>query len=173
MKYRNLTFLFFFFMVLTSYSQTKEESKFRFRSASLGLGICAGEINEGGVSVYLDATTEYDKNLFSFTYSTGAELNLFDASRNYYEYALLYGREVSVSRIIKLESSLGLAYFNVIYKNGATDFKKISESVVGVPLKLKLLFYVSKNMALGLNPNVTFNSIENTYSAHLVIQYKF
>jgi len=164
------TVLLFFFV--NSYSQSSEK-KLKFRSISAGFGICAGEINDGGINGYLDVTTAYDKNLFSFAYSTGAEFELFDASRNYTEIAALYGREINLSRIIKIESYIGLAYFNVNYKNDDTNFNSKSESAIGIPLKVKLLFYVSKNFALGLNPNITFNSIENIYSANFILQYKF
>ena len=157
---------------MNCYSQTSDK-KLKFRSISAGIGICAGEINDGGINGYLDVTTAYDKNLFSFAYSTGAEFELFDASRNYTEIAALYGREINLSRIIKIESYIGLAYFNVNYKNDDTNFNSKSESAIGIPLKVKLLFYVSKNFALGLNPNITFNSIENIYSANFILQYKF
>lgn len=164
------TVLLFFYV--NSYSQSSEK-KLKFRSISAGFGICAGEINDGGINGYLDVTSGYHKNLFSFAFSSGAEFELFDASRNYTEIAALYGREINLSRIIKIESYIGLAYFKVNYKNDATDFYSQSESTIGVPIKIKLLFYTSQNFALGLNPNVTFNSIENTYSAHVILQYKF
>ena len=53
------------FMVVTCYSQAKKDNKIRFKSISGGLGICAGEINTGGLSAYIDVTTAINKNLLS------------------------------------------------------------------------------------------------------------
>lgn len=172
MKFIYILVVVFFFMSTDSFSQSKTDSKLRFQSISTGIGICAGEINAGGISAYIDASMLVDKNLFSFAISSGAELNLFDESRDYTEIAFLYGRELTLSRVIKLEPQVGLAYFKVRYKNGETDYRLQSESAVGLPLRLKLLFYVSSHIALGLNPNVTFNSVENTYSVNIILQYK-
>lgn len=163
----------FFFMFMNCYSQSKLDTKIRFKSISTGLGICSGEINTGGICAYIDATASIHENLFSLAISSGSEFNLFDASRNYNEIAFLYGRELNLSRIIKLETLVGIAHFKVSYKNGDTDFILQSKSAIGFPIKLKLLFNVSKHFAFGLNPNVTFNAIENTYSANHIFQYNF
>ena len=48
----------------------------------------------------------------------------------------------------------------------------MSESTIALPIKIKMLFYVSKNFALGLNPNLTLNKIDNIYSGNLVLQWK-
>ena len=168
-----ITFAIAFFLIfLNSFGQSSE-SKLKFRSISTGFGIFSGEINSGGINAYIDIATAIRKNIFTVAYSTGSELDFFDKSREYYEVGLLYGRELHLSRIIKLETHIGLAHFEVRYKNSDNDFVLRSESALAVPIKVKWLCYLSRKVALGLKPNITFNTAENIYSAHVIIQYKF
>jgi hypothetical protein len=164
--------LLLIFCITTNYAQ-ESASSLRIKSISSGFGIVGGEQNDGGLNFYIDLTTNYKKNLISVSASLGSEFNLFDASRDYKEYGLLYGREMNLNKTFKIEVHSGIAIFKEIYKNGSTNFKEVSETAIGLPVKVKLLFYVSDHFALGLNPNITINSIDTIYSGNLIFLYRF
>lgn len=153
--------------------QAQENKKLKFKSMSTGFGISSGELNSGGTDAYIDVSANLGQTLFSIAITAGSEFNLFDAKRNFNEYALLIGRELNVSKIVKIEILSGIALFKETYKNDETNFETHHQSAVGIPFKLKLLFYTSKRFALGINPNFTINSIENTITGNLVFQYNF
>lgn len=163
---------FLVLLPVKNFSQNLKKETYGFKSLSTGIGICSGQKNDGGLNFYIDLTTEYKKNLFSLSFSTGAEFNLFDASRDYKEFDLLYGREFKLADFFVIEAYTGIGIFNESYKDYSSDFKKMSESTIALPIKIKMLFYVSKNFALGLNPNLTLNKIDNIYSGNLVLQWK-
>ena len=166
-----LFFLIAFFCCNIGLAQNKNLLK--FKSISTGFGICVGELNDGGLNFYIDATTEFKRNLFTFSFVAGGELQLFDASRDYKELDFMYGRELTIYKFFKTEVNTGIAIFNEVYKNGSTNFNKVSETAIGLPIKVKLLFYVSDHFAFGLNPNITINSIDTMYSGNLIFQYRF
>lgn len=167
----NLIFLIAFFCCNIGFAQNKNSLK--FKSISTGFGICGGEQNAGGLNFYIDVTTDFKRNLFTLSYVAGGELQLFDASRDFKELDFMYGRELTVFNFFKIEAHSGLAIFNEAYKNGSTNFIKTSQTVIGIPIKIKLLFYTSNHFALGLNPNVTLNSLDTMYSGNLIFQYQF
>lgn len=162
-----------------TFAQNSKQNKLIFKSISTGFGICAGKENmEGGLDFYIDATTALRKNLFSLSFMAGEEFNfdLFDPSpkhRDFKEYGILYGRELKISKIIKLETHTGVSIFKENYANESTNYVHKSETVIGIPIKIKILFYPLSHFALGLNPNINFNSIETTYSGNIIIQYSF
>lgn len=152
-----------------------QEHKLKLHSISFGLGFLgsASESSSGGFNINADMTTNYNKNLFSFNINAGGELRLFDASENYTALNITYGRALELSNWFTIEGHLGLGYFNYSLKDSSTDFMTISRSTIGIPLRVKLLFYTGRHFAIGLNPNVNFNSLVNTYSGNLIFQYKF
>jgi hypothetical protein len=166
------------FLVSTyMFSQNNGENKLEFKSISAGFGVCAGDINDGGMNFYIDATTGLKKNLFSVTLVAGGELQLGlggsnTPKRDFKEFDLLYGREFKVYRFFRIETHSGLAVFNEVYRNGSTNYKEVSETVIGLPIRIKFLFYTSNHFALGFNPNAIINSVDTIYSGNLIFQYK-
>lgn len=174
------TFLLLVLCYCTSlvFAQSKNENGLKFRSISAGFGVCVGKINDGGLNFYIDATTALKKNLFIASIVTGGEAQIdmggsIISKRNFKEFDLLYGREMNVYKFFKIETHIGLAVFNEIYRNGTTNFNDVSETVIGLPIKIKILLYSYDHFALGINPNVTINSIDTMYSGNLILQYKF
>lgn len=124
-----------------TFAQNGNENKLIFKSISTGFGICAGKENkEGGLDFYIDATTALRKNLFSLSFMAGEEFNfdLFGPSpkhRDFKEYDILYGRELKISKIIKLETHTGVSIFKENYANESTNYVHKSETVIGIPIK--------------------------------------
>jgi hypothetical protein len=160
-----------------AFSQISNKNNLELKSLSTGFGVCAGELNDGGIDFYIDATTAIKKNLLSVSLVAGGELqlNLGGSNvpkRDFKEFDVLYGREFKIYRFFKIETHIGLAIFNEVYRNGSTNFKDVSETVIGLPIKVKFLFYTSNHFALGFNPNATINSVDTIYSGNLIFQYK-
>lgn len=174
MKRIPLTLFFAMLMSYSGFSQDLDSSGLRFKSVSLGIGITGGSETSGGVAVSADVTMNLNKNLFSLALTSGAEYNVIgSADRNFFAADLLYGREFSISKGIKIETHAGVGLFTEKYNNGDTDFQDVSDSTIGLPIRIKLLFYVSDKFAIGLNPNANFNSIDTMYSGNLIFQYNF
>lgn len=173
MKRISLILVFALFFSISVFSQEQQNSQFYLKSVSAGIGVTGGNETSGGIGFNADVTTALNKNLFSIALATGTELDLFDAHRNFFSADLLYGREFSVTKIFKIEAHAGVGIFSENYKNGDTDFKEVNESALGIPLRLKLLFNITPKFAMGVNPNVNFNSIETMYSGNLIFQYNF
>lgn len=167
----------FAFLLILIYQNSifaqESTNSLRMRSISTGFGLFSGEQYDGGLNFYIDATTEFKKNLITLSYNGGGELQIFDSSRDFKEYGLLYGRELTSINFFKIEAHTGIALFKEVYKDGSTNFKEVSETTIGLPIKVKLLFYVSDHFALGLNPNITINSLNTIYSGNLIFLYKF
>ena len=145
----------------------------KIKSISAGFGVCAGENNDGGFCLGIDFTTYYKKNLFSVSGSTGSEFEIFDAIREYREIGLLYGRQIITTKVFKTEVHIGASIFNETIKTGETNFKEVNSNVIAFPIKIKFLFYTSKNFALGLNPNALLNSKNIIITGNLLFQYNF
>lgn len=157
----------------TVFAQENAASRFHFKSVGAGFGITAGDETAGGVAFMADVTTAVNKNLFSVALSSGNEVDLFEAERKFFAADIFYGREISITRIFKIEAFAGVGIFTESYKNGDTNFVEINETAVGLPVRIKFLFYVTNKFAIGINPNVNFNSIETLYSGNLQFQYNF
>lgn len=175
---KTLLLLLLCYSTSSVFAQIKNENGLKFRSISAGFGVCAGKINDGGLNFYIDATTSLKKNLFSASIVIGGETQIdmggsITPKRDFKEFDLLYGREINLYKFFKIETHIGLAVFNEVYRNGTTGFNDVSETVIGLPIKIKCLFYTSDHFALGVNPNVTINSVDTMYSGNLIIQYKF
>lgn len=168
-----LILVFVLFFSSSVFSQEKNNSQFYLKSVSAGIGVTGGDETSGGIGFNADVTSALNKNLFSLALASGSELDLFEAHRNFFSADFLYGREFAVTRIFKIEAHAGVGFFSENYKNGDTNFREVSESALGIPLRLKLLFNITPKFAMGINPNVNFNSIETMYSGNLIFQYNF
>jgi len=172
MKKIPLTLVFVMLFCCNFFAQ--ENSEFYFKSVSAGIGIVDGSKLSGGMNFNADGTLAYNQNLFSLSLTSGSDLNLIgDANRNFFAADVLYGREFSITRIFKIETHAGIGYFHENYKNYETDFQEKDESSIGIPIKVKALFYITDHFAMGFNPNVNFNSVETIYSGNLIFQYNF
>ncbi|WP_405207963.1 hypothetical protein [Aquimarina sp. LLG6339-5] len=159
-----------------------ENNKFKFRSIQSGFGIYHSKpqnndlYDHSGITVNGLVSMSYKKNIFSFHLETGTELVFINFGddpelQGFYGVNLLYGRELELTRWLKIEGNIGIGLYHhkITTKSGTTDQK----NVLGIPINTKLLFYPAKRFAFGLSPFVNFNSINTTYSGNVVFQYKF
>jgi hypothetical protein len=86
----------------------------------------------------------------------------------YYEVALLYGREFKLSNKFRLETHTGLGF---ITQNNTTISNE--KQSLAIPIKTKLLYYIGKNFALGVNPNVSFNKTNAIYTLNFLLHINF
>lgn len=115
----------------------------------------------------------FNNNLGTIYLNQGAELSLFDSKQDYLEVSVLYGRAFKINSVISVEGHGGVGYIRNHFKNSSTDFEDVNESTIGFPVRLKVLFYVSPTLGLGINPNYNINSIANISSMDLIMQYRF
>ena len=121
-----------------------------------------------------DVTTGYNRNLFSVYLNIGGEIDILkkeDGEAS--EINFTYGRQWNLSDRIKCEAHAGVGYFNWGYANSSTFFLLKKKSTIGFPVRVKLIYTFVKNFGVGMNPNVNFNSLATSYSADLIIQYRF
>jgi hypothetical protein len=152
-----------------------QDSTIKPHSISAGLGLIGSSASntETGFNYVLDFTMSFSENLGSIYLNQGAELSLFNAKQDYLEISALYGREYKLNSTISLEGHAGIGYIRNQFKNNDTDFEEVTESTIGFPVRMKLLFAVSPALGLGINPNFNFNSFANVSSVNTVLQYRF
>lgn len=170
-----LKFITIILVAMSSNYTQAQKSKLEVKSISIGLGIfdLSSNSSSGGLSREFDLSTKFNKHLFSFYLHFGSELNFTDADEGYKARNITYGRELKLNSWTSLEGHIGLGYFSYIVKNDSTDFETIQESTLGVPIRGKLIFHTNEHFALGMNPNINLNSLVNTYSMNLILQYNF
>lgn len=122
----------------------------------------------------LDFSTIFNKHIISFNFNPGVKLNSDGPDQDFYELNLTFGRKWLLVQNLSLESHLGIVYFAFDIDIGPIPFFiNLPETTIGFPLRAKIIYYPTENLGIGINPNANFNSIENTYSANLIIQYNF
>ena len=173
----NITILFLIYF--NSTFTFAQENKLQLNSTSLSIGLIGVPSDTSsigvdiGLNIGLDLSAKLSENIFSFYLNGGSQLHFFDARESYTEINVTYGREIKLNSWIILEGHLGVGYFNYSFKNGLTDFQTVTQSTIGFPLRVKLIFYTEKNFGIGINPNMNWNSLVKTYSGNLIFQYKF
>ena len=159
---------------LITFSQIFSQDKLKFHSIEYCIGTY--KINNQNalflLNTTLDVTTSYKANLFTFSNTLGFgfgknETNNTDLE-GYYEVTVLYGREYILAEHFILETHTGLGF---ITQNNTTANNE--NQSFAVPIKLKLLYYINKKFALGLNPNVSFNKLNTIYSLNFILHLKF
>ena len=155
-----------------------QENNLRIHSISAGAGYIgfssSDTSSDGGLNFVADLTASHKKNLFSIYFNIGGEVDILkkeDGEAS--EISITYGREWGLTDRLKLEAHAGLGYFNWGYANSSTFFLLEKESTIGFPVRAKLIYRFTDNFGVGVNPNANFNSLAITYSADLIIQYRF
>lgn len=164
------------FLIILIISQAgllmSQNNSLKLRSTSLSFGFLGSKSTAFGAGACLDLTAGVNKNLFSLYLNGGLELNINDEEEDYSEIGLCYGREINLSNKIKLEGHLGLAYYIHRLKKTVRD-TKVTESALGIPIRLKLLHYKGDHFGWGFTSHMNWNKLENLYSVYLIFQYKF
>jgi hypothetical protein len=169
-----LMFLMFVFILATL--QTRSQIKISSVDVEMGWLHSTKNlpISTSGLTSAVGITTSVNKNLFILDLegSTGF-LNLWDADYETKQYNLLYGRYFQVSKLIALQPGIGIGIVKEKYKYGDTDFKYLTTTTGGFPVKLKVFFANTKHLYVGIGSSVNVNSIATNYSASFLFQWRF
>jgi hypothetical protein len=165
-------------IVLFPFLCQSQESGLRIHSVSAGIGyigFSTEDINSGGgLDFAADLTVNFKKNLFSVYFNVGGEADILKREDGEaFEISVTYGREWDLSERLIIETHAGLGYFNWGYANSSTFYLLKKESTIGFPVRLKLIYNFIEQFGVGLNPNANFNSLAISYSANVIIQYRF
>lgn len=165
---------FILFFISSSFVFSQNNEKIKFSYISFGTGLYSQQhINTNGIAGNIDVSVQYKKNLivlyttFGFGTNKKKSIFIFDNFSSFTELDLLYGKEFKIADWFKPEAHIGVGIFS--YNNSILEQ---NNSSIGFPVRAKLLFYPSKNFALGFNPNYNINSINNIFSYNLIFQFK-
>jgi len=160
-------------------NKSLDDKKFKFRSVQASFGVYYAKFkndepyNHSGLTLNSLVSISFKKNIFSLELEEGSEavfVYFGGESQSFYNVNLLYGRELEVARWFKIEGNVGFGlYSHKTVRSGAVS----RDNILGIPINANLMFYPAKRFAMGINPNVNFNSINITYSGNLVFQYMF
>lgn len=154
--------------------QAQENNKLKIKAIDYGaIGIYTNLENNGvrGFCSNLELVTNYQKNLYDFNYTVGFGIteknNKIHDLQGFMSFDLLYGREIIMSNKITFEPYLGLGY---IIQSNTSDAG--GKSAIGLPIRAKVFFNVSKKFAIGINPNVNINNVNTFYSTNILLRLK-
>jgi len=163
----------------TCYSQDIENnslstSKFQFHSISFSPLDFYLDSHTEGLSVKLDIALNKERNIFKFQ---GAYAYVFDFisqggssyPERFFEFNILYGREISFNRWLFYDVFGGVGYLHV------SNFNNINKnnSTIGFPIQNRLRFQTKGKFGTGLQFQVTINSLRTNYSPGFFLQWSF
>ena len=163
--------LLFFLSIQTAKSQ---ENNLKLHGISAGFGWAAtgNTADRSGIGANFDLSTILKKNIFSFNFNSGFDISTDLFNEQFYELNLTYGRKFNILTKLVLEGHVGVGLFaydiDLPESFGGLDAPELA---VGFPIRLKLLYHLSDRFALGANPNLNFNSLNDTLTAHFILQY--
>ena len=156
-------------------SQTmSQQKKLQLHATSLGFGYTTtSEPKIEGPALNIEFSTIYnEKHLYSLHFNVGSQARIFGENEEFYEVNLLYGRLFELAPRLHFEGYLGLGLF--AYEDGIdSPILNIPDSAIGFPIRAKILYQIADRFAIGINPNANFNSILNTFTGQIVLQYNF
>ena len=162
------------FLFITSTNLLAQDKKLKAHALSLGAGIATADTDnaKSGLGINLDFSTLVNDHIISLYLNSGLNLTDNGPNEDFYEFNLTYGRKWSLDPKLVLEGHVGIGLFVYDVETGPNPFfANIPDNTVGFPLRAKLLYYPSEKFGLGINPNANFNSIANTYTFNVVLQY--
>lgn len=155
--------------------QAQENNKLKIKAIDYGVLGIYRNLESNGVRGYcgtIELVTKHQNNLYSFNYGVGfgytEKNNKIHDLQGFMSLDLLYGREIKISDEISVEPYLGLGY---IIQSNTSDAG--GNSAIGLPIRAKILFQLSKRFAIGINPNVNINNVNTFYSANILLRFGF
>ncbi|MES2487037.1 MAG: hypothetical protein V4581_13965 [Bacteroidota bacterium] len=146
---------------------------FRIRNIDVGLGgfsFKKGSSEGGGITFTADLVANYNKNLFLAGFLTGSEIGVVgDSDYNFNEFKLQYGREIISAGWFTTDAFIGTGYYT---QHSDTD-EVLSDNTISFPISLYAKFHFGKSFGMALNPNYSFNSVNNNFSANLLFFFNF
>ncbi len=174
MKTTKIIFVASVLMLTVSFSSLAQQEDRNGFSVSFGVGYF-GFLNSSGfhydfgnvsfenelekqsqISLNGDVALHSDSYIFSFYFAKGLIDPIPYKQVNYSEYNLTVGMGISITTWFALEGHVGVGYFKIYEKYGPEQPTEKS-GTIGFPFRIKANFYLSKNFAIGINPNANFN----------------
>ncbi len=162
------------FTVYFNYAQ--DGGVLRFSSLSLGVGVYDGFLihdsyseNElNGSNLIADLIFELDDYFFAIYY--GTSLNKLDLEKEVYsEINLTIGLKFLERGRFILEGHAGLGYYTNKYILFDT---KVTTSTIGLPVRIKANYFITPNLGIGVNPNITVNGIVPLINVNFTLVYR-
>ena len=164
---RIITISMFMICVITFGQNTNQKSKFIFHSFSITpLEIFISKYS-GGAAISGDLSYSANKNIFTFSATTGADIAFYGRTTSYNQLNILYGREFSLTKWLFVDTHAGIGLF---IRN---DHHNTTLTEAGIPLVAKLRFKTGDKFSIGLKFQANINSIENIYSAGILLQWNY
>lgn len=180
---KNLKYiLILFFLFGNLYLSNSQEANKTMFSFSFGIGYYGyfsnysdygfvsfvdEQLKKPNINLVGDIAFEMDTYIFSFQIALSlVEPTPYEQS-SHSEYNLTVGKEFLYRKGFSLEGHIGAGYLTVRERyapNGPIDLY----GTIGFPLRIKANFYMTKNFALGLNPNANFNFDRSIMSINLM-----
>ena len=123
--------------------------------------------NSGGAAITGELSYSINKSIFTFSATTGSEIAIFGRATSYNQLNFLYGREFEIKRWLFVDTHAGIGLF---FRNDSDNSNLIA---AGIPLVTKLRFKTGDKFSIGLKFQANINSIENIYSAGLLLQWNY
>ena len=154
----------FLISVATLAQNTDQKDKLTFHSFSLTPLEVFFTDYSGGLAITGEISYAINKNVFSFSATTGEEIGIFGRGNRFHELNILYGRELKLKEwfFIDMHAGAGLFLYN-------TDENHLAE--IGLPLVTKIRFKTGDKFSIGLKFQANINSIDNIYSVGLLLQW--
>lgn len=173
----------FILFLLISYSNafgqekfTEKPNKLEYKSFSISPLQIYWDNETGGLSFSADLSYTFKENIFTISGSFGGEfeINIFGDAQpdSYQQLNVLYGKELSISRVAFLDIHAGAGYFSL--KSPRIDLENRGyerKSTIGIPIAAKLRFKTGKRFSLGFQFQMNINSVKNIYTTGIVLQW--
>ncbi|WP_406682940.1 hypothetical protein N1F78_09610 [Seonamhaeicola sp. MEBiC1930] len=126
---------------------------------------------EPSMSLNGDLAFEIDKYIFSFYFTLGLVDPIPYKQDSYSEYNFTVGKEFFKKGRFAFEGHVGMGYFEQ-KERYAPDGQIEIYGTVGFPIRIKANFYLTNNIALGLNPNANINFDSSIMSLCLITKLR-
>jgi len=155
-------------MCIIVFAQNKaQKDKLSFHSFSITpIEVFFNEFS-GGVAITGDLSYAVNKNIFTFSATTGSEIAFFGRATSYNQLNILYGREFKLKKWLFVDTHAGIGLF---FRNDSRNTKLIP---IGIPLVTKLRFKTGDKFSIGFKFQANINSIDNIYSVGLLLQWNY
>ncbi|QCX38095.1 hypothetical protein FF125_06505 [Aureibaculum algae] len=174
MKY--LIVVLFLVFPLSLLSQNNGES-FHLNSMAISPGIYFDN-STSGLVINGELSFAYKSNLFTFSATTGSEVNFFDNHDNFYSLNLLYGREFSMGRKFIIDAHAGIGYFSFKstryhWEGDESILIDSPRNTIGLPVSARVRYKFNDLISLGLKFEENFNSVNSVFNTGIIVQWNF
>ncbi len=162
-----------------SHSQ-EEKSWFKFYSISISPLSIYLDNHSGGLSGSMDISFKKDEHIFKLFGFIGSEFAILQSStESFYEFDLLYGRELFLKKWLYIDLYGGLGYFGSTVTTGIvpsglfsySEYKHDRSGTIGLHLQSKIRFKTGSRFSLGIQFHTNVNSINTIYSLGTFFQW--